>query len=57
MPLFDGREKIGGPGKFVQRDESEIGKKHHHGYVVEGQWVFSGIKEDSRKCFIVTVEV
>ena len=35
VPLFDGREKIGGPGKFVQRDESEIGKrKYHHGHVV-----------------------
>lgn len=23
---------------------------------MEGQWVFGGIEEDSRKCFIVTVE-
>lgn len=23
---------------------------------MEGQWVFGGIEEDSRKCFVVTVE-
>ena len=57
VALFDGREKIGGPGKLVQIDESKIGKrKYHRGHVVEGQWVFGGIEEDSRKCFIATVE-
>lgn len=41
----------------MQIDESKIGKtKYHRGHVVEGQWVFGGIEEDSRKCFIVTVE-
>ena len=36
---------------------SKIGKKkYHRGHVVEGQWVFGGIEEESRKCFIVTVE-
>ena len=35
----------------------KIGKrKYHRGHVVEGQWVFGGIEEDSRKCFIATVE-
>ena len=41
VALFHGREKIGGPGKFLQIDESKIGKrKYHCGHVVEGQWVF-----------------
>ena len=57
VTLFEKREKLGGPGKVVQIDESKIGKrKYHRGHVVEGQWVFSGIEEESRKCFIVTVE-
>ena len=57
VALFQRREKIGGPGKLVQIDESKIGKrKYHRGHVVEGQWVFGGIEDDSRKCFIVTVE-
>ena len=38
VALFDGREKIGGPGKFVQIAESKIGKrKYHRGHVVKGQ--------------------
>ena len=41
----------------MQIDESKIGKrKYHRGHVVEGQWVFGGIEEDSRKSFIETVE-
>ena len=57
VALFERREKIGGSGKLVQIDESKIGKrKYHRGHVVEGQWVFGGIEEESRKCFIVTVE-
>ena len=31
-------------------------RKYHRGHVVEGQWVFGGIKDDSRKSFIKTVE-
>lgn len=57
VTLFENREKLGGPGKVVQIDESKIGKrKYHHGHVVEGQWVFGGIEEESRKCFIVCVD-
>ena len=49
--------KIVGPGKMVQIDESRDGKpKYHHGHRVEGQRVFGGIEQDSRKCFILTVE-
>ena len=50
-------EKIGGEGKRVRVDESKVGKrKYHRGHYVEGQWVFGGIEQDSRKCFIETVE-
>ena len=50
-------EKIGGEGKVVQIDESKVGKrKYHRGHSVEGQWVFDGIEEDSRRCFLVAVE-
>ena len=57
MALFDGKEKIGGPGKFVQIDESKIGKwKYHRGHVVEGQWVFGGIEEVFYWNFIAIVE-
>lgn len=50
-------QTIGGQGKRVQIDESKVGKrKYHKGHYVEGQWVFVGIEEDSRKCFIVAVE-
>ena len=37
VTLFENREKLGGPGKVVQIDESKIGKrKYHRGHVVEG---------------------
>ena len=50
-------EKLGGDGKVVQIDESKVGKrKYHRGHRVEGQWVFGGIEEDSRRCFLVAVE-
>ena len=57
VTIFEKRERLGEPGKVVQIDESKIGnRKYHRGHVVEGQWVFGGIEQDSRKCFIVTVE-
>ena len=50
-------EKLGGEGKVVQIDESKVGKrKYHRGHRVEGEWVFGGIEEDSRRCFLVAVE-
>ncbi|XP_028412951.1 uncharacterized protein LOC114535832 [Dendronephthya gigantea] len=50
-------EKIGGPGKRVQIDESKFGKrKYHRGHRVEGQWVFGGIEEGSWKSFMMAVE-
>ena len=48
---------IGGPGRRVQIDESKIGeRKYHRGHYVEGQWVFGGIDEESRECFIFPVD-
>ena len=48
---------IGGPGKRVQIDESKFGKrKYHRGHHIEGQWVFGGIEEESRRNFLVCVE-
>jgi len=57
ITLLEKSERLGGKGKFVQIDESKFGKrKYHRGHHVEGQWVFGGIEQDSRKCFLVAVE-
>ena len=49
--------KIGGHGKTVQINESEFVKHNCYcGHRVEGQWVFCSIEQDSRKCYILTVE-
>lgn len=54
---MESSERIGGKGKTVQIDESKFGKrKYHRGHHVEGQWVFGGIDNESRKCFLVAVE-
>jgi len=38
-------EKLGGPGKIVEIDESKFGRrKYHRGHHVDGQWVFGGIE-------------
>lgn len=48
---------IGVPGVRVQIDESKFGKrKYHRGHRVDGQWVFGGIEEQSRRNFMVAVE-
>jgi transposase-like protein len=57
VTLMAREHPIGGPGKIVQIDESKFGKrKYHHGHRVEGQWVFGGIEEESRRSFMVAVE-
>lgn len=49
-------EKIEGPGKIIEADESEIGKlKFNCSHWVEGQWIFGGIKCGSGCCFMVAV--
>ena len=56
ITLMCGSCKIGGREKTVQIDESKHGKqKYQSGHRVKGQWVFGGIEEDSRKCFIFPV--
>ena len=48
--------KIGGHGKTVQINERKFVKRNYYcGHRVEGQWIFGGIEEDCRKCFILTV--
>ncbi|XP_072156788.1 uncharacterized protein [Bemisia tabaci] len=55
-----GREKVvlGGPGRIVQIDERMFGKrKYNRGSRKKiRQWVFSGIENDSNKCFLVKVD-
>ncbi len=49
------RERIGGPGKIVEQDESKFDKrKNNKGRLVEGQLFFGGIKTGSNpvKCFL-----
>lgn len=57
IALMEDSESIGGEGKIVQIDESKFGKrKYHRAHHVEGKWVFGGIENDSRKCFLIAVD-
>ena len=50
--LEEDSEQIGGPGEFVDIDESKFGKmRYHRGRRVEGVWVFGGIERESKRCF------
>ena len=56
LAVYHDREQLSGD-VILQIDESKIGKrKHYCGHFGEGQWVFGGIKQGSRKCFIECVE-
>jgi transposase-like protein len=49
-------EKIGGPRKTVEIDESKIGRrKYKRGHPVEGQWVFGGVERGSGRTFLVPI--
>jgi hypothetical protein len=49
-------QKIGGPNKTVEIDESKFGRrKYNRGHKVKGQWVFGGVERESRKKFLVPV--
>jgi hypothetical protein len=49
-------EKLGGPGKIVEIDESKFGKrKFHKGRRVDGVWLFGGIERETKRCFFTTV--
>ena len=55
--LQQDNEKLGGPGKTVEIDESKFGKrKYHRGKRVDGVWVFGGIERESRRSFFQIVE-
>jgi hypothetical protein len=49
-------EKIGGPNKTVEIDESKIdGRMYNSGHPVQGQWVFGGVERGSGRTFLVSV--
>lgn len=49
-------DKLGGPGKIVEIDESLFGKmKYGRGRPVNGKWVFGGVERGSSKCFFRVV--
>jgi hypothetical protein len=55
--LLDNPQKIGGPGKTVEIDESKFGKrKYNRGHHVEGQWIFGGVERGTGRSFFVPVE-
>ena len=46
--LQDNSQKIGGPDKIVEIDESKFGKrKYLRGHRVQGQWIFGGVERGS----------
>jgi len=49
-------EKLGGPNKIVEVDESKFGRrKYHRGHLVKDHWVFGGIERESGRTFLVPV--
>ena len=49
-------EKIGGPNKTVEVDESKFGRrKYNRGHPVKGQWLFDCVERESGKTFLVPV--
>lgn len=56
--MIEASERIGGPGKVVEIDESKFAKrKYNVGHRVTGGWVFGGRERDDKcKVFMVPVE-
>jgi IS1 family transposase len=55
--LQDSSENISGPGKTVEIDGSNFGKrKYHRGHHVQGQWIFGGVKRGTGRAFFVPVQ-
>ena len=49
-------EKLGGPCRTVEIDESKFGKrKYHRGHHVEGCWVFGGVERETGRVFMEVV--
>ena len=56
--LQDNSQKIGGPDKTVDIDDSKFGKrKYHSGHRVQGQWIFGGVERGTGRRFFVPVQV
>jgi transposase-like protein len=54
--LAGSSQKICGPNKIVEIDESKIGRrKYSRGHPVQGQWVFGGVERGSGRTFLVHV--
>jgi IS1 family transposase len=48
--------RISGPGKIVEIDESKFRKrKYHLGKRVDGVWIFGGIDKKTKQCFFEVV--
>jgi len=57
--LQEQSEPIGGPGTFVEIDESKFRTREYHlGKRAKGVWFFGGIERDSNppKCFFIPIE-
>lgn len=56
--LSDEDTRIGGPGVFVQIDETKLGKrKYHRGHRVEGVWILVGVElTEARRVFLHRVQ-
>ena len=55
--LQDNSQKIGGPHKTVEIDDSKFGKrKYHRGHRVQGQWIFGGVERSTGRSFFVPVQ-
>jgi hypothetical protein len=48
-------EKIGGPQKTVEFDESKFGWRKYRGHPVKGQWDFGGVERESGTTFLVLI--
>lgn len=54
--MLDCSQNISGPNKIVKIDETKFARrKCHWTHVVKGQWMFGGVKRESRKTFLVPV--
>ena len=51
-----GPAKSGKKLEIVEIDKSKFGKRKYVGRVIESQWVFDGIRHETRDFFMVPVE-